>query len=149
MSMCKTTPAPGNFSHGQKLPWQGGLPGVVQWATYFASRSCPGQQKTHVDSNKGHGKVLCQPLTLHPSIPWEIHFCAIHPLDELFSSFGELFSRRPLSCQSIHPFWAICFCAVNPFGELSSCRSCNNSPSVHPFGKLFLCCPSLGRVIFI
>ena len=37
-------------SHGEKLPQQDGLPGVVQ--RWPASRSCPGQRRPHVNSDR-------------------------------------------------------------------------------------------------
>ena len=37
-------------SHGEKLPRQGGLPGVVQRITNPPLEVAPGQQKTHVNS---------------------------------------------------------------------------------------------------
>ena len=66
-------------------------------------------------------------LTFHPSIPLASYFCVVH-------SLGELFSCRPFNSPS--------------FGKFFLCRP-YNSPSVHRFGELFLCCPSLGGVIFM
>ena len=63
-------------------------------------------------------------LTFHPSIPLVSHICVVH-------SLGELFSCRPFNSPS--------------FGESFLCRP-YNSPSVHRFGELFFCRPSLRRV---
>ena len=65
-------------------------------------------------------------LTFHPSIPLATYFCVVH-------SLGELFSCQPFNSPPLVSFL---------------CRS-YNSPSVHRFGELFLCRPSLGRVIFV
>ena len=70
---------------------------------------------------------LADHLTLHLSIPLASYFCTVQPLGELFSCF--LFDSPP-------------------FGELFLCRPFN-SPSGYPFGKLFLHCSTLGRVIFV
>ena len=81
--------------------------------------------------------------------------------------FGELFFCRPSLGRVIFvPTIQLCyqsiplasyFCVIHPLGrvipvptidELFSCHSFN-SPPIHPFGELFLYCPTLGRVIFI
>ena len=82
------------------------------------------------------------------------YYCAIHPL-------GELFSCRPYNAPEIRSSlwrvrfvlsipWASYFCVEHLILHLMAsyflCRPFN-CPSVHPFGKLFLCRPSLGKVI--
>ena len=66
-------------------------------------------------------------LTFHPSIPLACDFCVVH-------SMGELFSCQPFNSPS--------------FGDFFLCRP-YNSPPVHRFEELFLCRPSIGRVIFV
>ena len=60
--MRKTTLAPGHLfafcSHAEKLPRQGGLPGVVQRVT--ASRSCPGATKNSCEQLQASDRALRQ-----------------------------------------------------------------------------------------
>ena len=78
------------------------------------------------------------------SIPWASYFRADHLiLHPLLSQFRAYHITLHLSI-----FLASCFCAVYPLGELFSCRP-YNCPPIDPFGKLLLCLPSLGRVIFV
>ena len=70
-------------SHGEKLPWQGGLPGVVQRVTRL-SKVAPGQRKTHVNSYRRQpvhrGKVdpgvneLSRDHVNRPSSCWNLKY---------------------------------------------------------------------------
>ena len=88
-------------------------------------------------------------LILHPLASY---FCVVHSLGELFSCqpFNSPSFWRVILVPSIP--WASYFRAyhliLHPLASYFSCQSFN-SPPIHPLCELFLCHPSLRRVIFV